>query len=298
MTLAERDGLNILSKEVDLVNVQEKTNIPIPLLSGLLDLLTEGKFVIRNGDFYRFSYKILESPQFPKNISLLRTNYGQAFNMITSAREDNMVMGWSHTQEYLLQAQGDNSEKIVTHVFEQFDIVKSAIEQCNATLLDVGAGVCGISIKACEQYPNLNVVGLEPSEEPYKLGKQNILLKGFEKRIQLRKLFLEDLHDVEKYDVIWLPQAFIPEDVFSKCLLNIKKALKQNGVLVTHIMSTSKPGVGSSIGRLKNILFGGSLRSCEKLLQDLENIGLYDLQTQEDNSGIAIAGMINKYHVS
>ncbi len=296
ITLAERDGLEILCEEVNLTHLQEKTNIPTPLLSALLDLLVEGKFVIKRGDYFRFSDEIIENirNQIPKTLSLLRTNYGQAFNMVNTAREDCLAMGWQHKQDYLLQAQGDNSERIVTHVFDQFEVVKSAIKKADATLLDVGAGVCAISIKACEEYPNLKVVGLEPADKPFELGKQNILFKKLKKRIDLRKIFLEDLRETEKYDVVWFPQAFIPDEVFSKCLLSIKHALKKNGVLLTHVMSTEKSGVGPSIARLKNVLFGGSLRSSQELLEALKNAGFYDLQTHEESGGTAIAGVINK----
>lgn len=294
IALAECGGLTILCKEEIFENIQERTNLPAELLSAILELLVEAKYVVKNKNYYCFSEELIENikkEQPSRILALLRTNYGQAHELVNSARENRMSLGWQYTQDYLLQAQGETSERIVTQIFNQFPAVKAAISKRDARFLDVGAGVCAISIKACEIYPNLTVVSLEPADKPFQLGQRNIKKSNLENRIDLRKLLLEDLHEEDKFDLVWFPQAFIPNEILSKCLFTIRQALKADGILLTHAMSSVKPGVGASISRLKNVLFGGGVRSSHSLLEVLKIAGFKEIQMYEESSGMAIMGV-------
>jgi hypothetical protein len=83
----------------------------------------------------------------------------------------------------------------------------------------------------CRTYPTLRVVGLEPAGAPRREALANIAAAGYSDRIQIRDQPVEALTDVERFDLAYLPQVFLPEDAFIGGLATVRRALRPGGWL-------------------------------------------------------------------
>lgn len=150
------------------------------------------------------------------------------------------------------------------------------LKKTAANFLDVGAGVAKISLRLCQTYENVKIVALEPADMPYSLAKKNINESKYAKRIELRKMYLQDLPDKNVFDVVWFPHIFFPDDVLNPCLDRIWEALKPGAKLITTVIP-NETNQSACVRKLINALYGG-LRSIEELTKVLTLVGFRDIK--------------------
>jgi len=278
--LVERGLIARLASSLAPADLEGPDALPAGLARPVLDLLVAQGLVERDGERFRAApglAPLLEGSGLVWLRADLRTSLLQSHLLVEAARRGALELGWSFTDPEVLQAQGDYSVGM-------FDILEKAVlpglgdlhgrfRTGGAAMLDVGAGVAGISIALCRGYPSLRMVALEPAPAPLALARENVARAGLADRIELRAERVEAIDDESAFDLIWLPQMFLPDAVLGAALPRLRRALKPHGWLLTISLSPAAEGVSAAAARLRNVLYGGGTRTPERLLEVLGAAG-------------------------
>jgi precorrin-6B methylase 2 len=184
--------------------------------------------------------------------------------------------GWTHTDEAIIEAQGALTRLWAGRAAPKLKFLPGLVtrlEKPGAALLDVGAGAAGLSITLCRAFPALSVVALEPAPHPAAIGERHIREAGLESRVEIRRQRVERLEDCEAYDLVFLPQMFLPDSIIEETVRRIFRALRPGGWLLAAALSHEGPSVAAAIGRLKSLLWGGNTRRMDDLRFGLEAAG-------------------------
>jgi len=256
--------LEALGESGSLADLSHRSGIPTPLVEGMLDVLVALGLLQRDGDVYSGVPGLLPLLQAPFRDPLLadvRSAYLQSRAMIDAAKRRTLVGGWYHTNPELLAAQGTPGGllfyMLAQMLFPRLDGLVEHLQGPMATFLDVGAGVGAIAIQMCRLFPTLHVVGIEPQDAPMDEARRNVTAAKLGDRIELRTQRIEDLADREAFDLVWLPQIFLPREVLERGLRRAWAALRPGGWIL--LIAYSNPGMelDATIGRLMNVLWGG-----------------------------------------
>lgn len=150
-----------------------------PLIERLLDVLVALGLVQRSGDRFAATAGLSELLDSDDGglAAQLRSTQLQSADLVARAKRGRLSeTAWDHTDPELLQAQG-----VVSAV--GIGVLVQGRRGCRApasgwpgeaTFLEVGAGVGGVSIALCEALPTLRVTALEPAPAPFALAERNI----------------------------------------------------------------------------------------------------------------------------
>lgn len=211
----------------------------------------------------------------------LRTTVQQSRDFRDRAALRTLEAGWVHTDPEILQAQGVAGRAAARALAEQgvprLPGLRERLEAKGGSFLDVGIGVGVIAIEMCRAYPALRVVGLEPSEAPHGEAVKNVAAAGLSDRIEIRKQGVEALHDVDQFDLAYLPQVFLGDDAFRKGLRTVRRALRNGGWVTLPTISAPGDEFRPALARLRNTLWGGHARFAEDVAQALTEAGFTDV---------------------
>jgi SAM-dependent methyltransferase len=256
--------LEALSESRSLADLSHQSGIPTSLVEGMLDVLVASGLLQRDDNVYRAPPDLLPLLQAPFRDPLLadvRSAYLQSREMIDAAKRRTLAVGWYHTDPELLAAQGTPGGllfyMLAQMLFPRLDGLVEALQRPTATFLDVGTGVGTIAIQMCRLFPTLHVVGLEPQDAPMAEVRRNVTAANLGDRIELRAQRIEDLADREVFDLVWLPQIFLPREVLERGLRRAWAALRPGGWILLIAYSTPGMGLDAALGRLLNVLWGG-----------------------------------------
>ncbi len=101
------------------------------------------------------------------------------------------------------------------------------------------------------------MVGLEPQDAPLAQARRNVTAAKLEDCIELRAQRIEDLADREAFDLVWLPQAFLPREVLERGLRRAWAALRPGGWSLLLAFSTPGMNLHAALLRLANVTYGG-----------------------------------------
>ncbi|HKF35582.1 MAG TPA: class I SAM-dependent methyltransferase, partial [Ktedonobacteraceae bacterium] len=76
-------------------------------------------------------------------------------------------------------------------------------------------------------------------------------------RIELRAQRIEDLADSEAFDLVWLPQVFLPREVLERGLRRAWAALRPGGWILLIAFSAPGMDLDAALSRLANVAYGG-----------------------------------------
>jgi predicted O-methyltransferase YrrM len=271
--------LEALSEARRLTDLDQRSGIPACLVEGLLDVLVSLGLLLRAGDIYSSTPDLLPLFQAPARDALLadmRSVYLQTRAMIDSAKRRTLTPGWSHTDPELLAAQGTSSEALfhtlVQTLFPRLDGLIERMQRPTGTFIDVGTGVGAIAIQMCRLFPRLHVVGLEPQDAPLAEARRNVAAAKLEERIELRAQRIEDLVDREAFDLVWLPQVFLPREVLKSGLRRAWSALRPGGWILLIAFSTPGMDLDAALMRLANVAYGGDPLYPEQVAELLADV--------------------------
>jgi len=276
MSIVEAGGMEPLSKGATLEELQQATTIPLEILTQQLNALQKMDIIRKNN--HKFS---LTSPYATIYSDLgdiflrdfLRVKQGEMNDFITASRMRHLEARWGLHNENLVNGYGTISATFVTIVEAISEEVHKALSLENALFLDVGAGVCGIGLSLCERHPTIKIVALEPAEQPFQIAQKKIKESPYGSRITLRSDSVENLSETELYDIAYMAQPFIPEDVFEKGLLNVYRALKPGGILITYsFVSISPFPLNNALSKLESSLEAGATRTVNELIDKLKKL--------------------------
>ena len=256
--------LEALSESRSLADLSHRSGIAAPLVEGVLDVLVSLGLLLRAGDVYSSTPDLLPLLQSPARDALLadiRTVYLQSHEMIDAAKRRTLMAGWHYTNPELLEAQGASGgplfHMLAQTLFPRLDGLLERLQGPTATFLDVGTGVGTIAIQMCRLFPTLHVVGLEPQDAPLAEARRNVTAANLGDRIELRAQRIEDLADREAFDLVWLPQMFLPREVLERGLHKVWAALRPGGWILLIAYSTPGMDLDAVVYRLWNVLWGG-----------------------------------------
>jgi predicted O-methyltransferase YrrM len=258
--------LEALTEARDLDDLSARSGISASLVEGILDMLVASGLLSRAGDSYSSVPDLLPLLQTPARDALLadvRTTYLLTQQMIEAAKKRSLTPGWFFTDPELLAAQGQGQggapavQMWTQRVFPQLDGLMESLQGPTAAFLDVGTGVAEISIQMCHLFPALRVVALEPQEAPFAEARRNVAAARLRERIELRAQRIEELTESEQFDLVWLPQMFLKQEVLARGLRTSRAALRPGGWIV--LLAVSAPGMtlDAAFWRLRNVLWGG-----------------------------------------
>jgi ubiquinone/menaquinone biosynthesis C-methylase UbiE len=278
--LVESGAIAQLSEPRTASEIATATKLPAEAAERALDVLVALGLARREGVSYVASQGLMPLLSGP-GLMILRSDVTgtllQSAAFAQSARQGELSLGWSFTDPDILQAQGDLSqvqfEMIARQLFPQMPGLTERLEADGGMLLDIGCGVAGLAIGFCRTFPKAEVVGLEPAPVPLELARMNVTAAGLDERIELRHERVESLDEDSVYDLVWLPQMFLPDDVFSAALPRVLKATKPGGWLMTGAMSAPGEGLGPAIARLRNALWGGRARQADIIMKQIDEAG-------------------------
>lgn len=276
---------DVLDPSCTVAEAADRTGITGDLAQALLDMLVALGLAGRDGDRYLAAPglgEFLHSSQPDDTLAWLRSNHFQSRQMVDAARHGSLQPGWIHTDPEILQAQGRTGRApihaMAAQAFQVLAGLEDRLRSPDATFLDVGLGVGIISIEMCRLYPQLHVVGLEPGEVQAAEAHRNIAAAGLEDRIEVRPQRLEELNEREAFDLIYLPQVFMPVEVVRDGLVRVHRALKPGGWVFVLAITAPGDDLHASTTRLLNVMWGGSPFSAEEVADMTRAAGFESVQ--------------------
>ncbi len=88
-------------------------------------------------------------------------------------------------------------------------------------------------------------------------ARRNVTAAKLGDRIELRPQRIEDLADREAFDLVWLPQVFLPREVLERGLRRAGAALRPGRWILLIVFSTPGMDLDAALFRLANAAYGG-----------------------------------------
>jgi 2-polyprenyl-3-methyl-5-hydroxy-6-metoxy-1,4-benzoquinol methylase len=259
--------------------------LPAELVTRLLDVLVALGVVTCRGSRYAASPGAAgANSTFPGIVRAFgRANLIQVHDLYQRGRNRRLdATGWHHTDPDLLHAQGTLSAGFA-HGFEHVLLPRltglgDRLAAPDAAFLDVGAGVAAITVALCRAFPWLRCVALEPAGAALALARGNVERAGLDARVELRAQRVEELDDVEQFDLVWLPLPFLEPDAVEAALTRTWRALRPGGWALVASVDTSRDDLSSAIARLRCALWGGAPLADDVLGAMLRRAGFTDIR--------------------
>ena len=144
--------------------------------------------------------------------------------------------------------------------------------------LDIGTGVGWIAIEAARVWPNFHVTGIDIWEPSLTLAHRNIADSGLTDRVSVRNENLENLREVARYNLVWLPSVFMPEEVIRRSLAPVFRALAPGGTLIFAIFEAPSEPLQEALASLGVVRMGGHPWRRDEVESLLEATGLTDVE--------------------
>jgi len=282
----KRGILTQLNEPRSLAYLSQHCGVPVSMAERVLDILVSMDMVQREKDVYKIDQGMLPLITEPIKtvfLSNILANYFEGQDLVNSAGKPTITPGWHFTDPEILQSQGMVSA-ILTEFFikglaPKLGDLGARLQSPSARFLDVGSGVGAISMATCRFLPNLQVVGLEPQDAPLALARRNIAAAGLTNRIELRQQRVEEMSDTEAFDLAYLPQNFMPEEVVKQGVSNIRRGLRPGGWIMVLVICVPETGLPAAISRLRDTLFGGDGRCPTQIEAILNEAGFTSITT-------------------
>ena len=140
--------------------------------------------------------------------------------------------GWAAQDDDTLLAQGKSSAlggtMLAMYAIPSLEGLSERFA-AGGDFLDIGVGVAELAAAFCEAMPNARVVGIDVLPRVLALAQQTITARGLRDRLEVRLVAVQELTDVAKFDLAWMPAPFLPEEVFPVGLRRVHDALRSGG---------------------------------------------------------------------
>ncbi len=277
---AESGLLAQLGKPMAIDELARAASLPPRLVQVLIDVLASYGFLVWERDRIRAAPSLMPFTT-PEGVATfqasLRAPLLQAESFRRRSTEGTLTLdGWTHTDEAIIEAQGTLTQLWTTRALPKLKFLPGLVprlERPGAGLLDVGAGAAGLSITLCRHFPHLTAAALEPAPHPAAVGARHVQEAGLAARIDVRQERVEDLRDEEAFDLAFLPQMFLPEAIIHQAIERVFRALRPGGWLLVAVLASEGHGRAPAINRLKNLLWGGGIRTVNHLRPRLAAAG-------------------------
>jgi hypothetical protein len=185
---------------------------------------------------------------------------------------------WNHDDANILTAQGHTSA-LIAGMLQRFvipalgDDLTTRMDRPGASFLDVGTGIAALAVSACELWPLVKIVGIDPWQPALALARARVASFGLQDRIELRHTTAEELDDTEQFDLAWLPTFFIPSAALEHAITRVHAALRRGGWATLGLYARPGDPLIDSLADLRTVRQGGSLRTPQELATSLRRAG-------------------------
>lgn|SRR5215469_5094145 len=225
----------------------------------------------------------------------IRLTFLQGVKLLYSST---LQLGWTHTEEELLQSQGQTSAAFASMfqrvVVPRLDGLAIRLEAPTASFLDVGVGVAALSIAMARLWPALRVVGIDPWEPALALARQNVAAAGLGERIELRKQAVEELADTAVFDLVWFAIPFIRAEMLASALQHVWRALRPGGWIVSGTLNRTGEPLAAALADLRSTYWGGQPLLPEDVAALLEERGFDQVQVLPSPSLAVVVPVVGR----
>jgi SAM-dependent methyltransferase len=189
-------------------------------------------------------------------------------------------LGWHHDDPAVLDSQGKASKHIISRI-QAIATKRSRLAELlrqPGAFLDIGTGVGWIAIEAARVWPNLRVTGIDIWEPSLALARSNIAGSGMTERVSVRNETLENLREVARYNLVWLPSLFMPEEVIRRSLTPVFRALAPSGTLIFALLQAPSEPLRQALTSLGVVRMGGHPWRREEVESLLNATGFTDVE--------------------
>jgi SAM-dependent methyltransferase len=173
--------------------------------------------------------------------------------------------GWAETDPGLISSRGAASGEVFLSILEQCRAylpgLPERLDRPAAAFLDVGTGAAGIIIAMCRAHDGLHAVGLDISPPAVAVAREQVAAAGLGSRAEIREQSVAAIEDVGAFDLLWVPQLFLPEPVLVQALPRLHRAARSGAGLLMPILTNSGTGVPGAVTDLRNLMTGGGTLS-------------------------------------
>jgi SAM-dependent methyltransferase len=173
--------------------------------------------------------------------------------------------GWAETDPELIRSRGAASGAVVLSLLERcrpyLPGLAERLDRPGAAFLDVGTGAAGAVIAMCHAHAGLRAVGVDTSALAVTVAREQVAAARLSNRAEIREQSVAAIEDVDAFDLLWVPQAFLPEPVLAAALPRLHRAARRGAGLVMAISTNSDTGVSGAVTDLRNLMTGGGTLS-------------------------------------
>jgi cyclopropane fatty-acyl-phospholipid synthase-like methyltransferase len=197
--------------------------------------------------------------------AMARSALKQALDLL---EEPSRAPGWAYTDPGVLDGWGRGSTAVPGMIAK----VAPEIGQVTS-LLDVGTGVGLLAVAATQVWPDTTVVGIDTWDASLDRARKNVADAGLTDRIELRNQHVADIDDVERFDCVWVPTFFLPDEVLATALPGLVRSLRPGGWIVLGRFLRLPDPVADAMLDLRTYRFGGCLLDEARSVELLEQAG-------------------------
>jgi SAM-dependent methyltransferase len=169
--------------------------------------------------------------------------------------------GWSQDDPALIRWRGAGSGILVGRIFARafadLPDLPGRLDEPGAGFLDVGVGAGGISIMMCRQHPGLRVVGLDINPAAVAVAREEAAAAGLAEQIEVREQSVTDVDDVDAFDLVWVPQPFLPASELAAALPRLRRAIRPGAALIMPLATNAENGVVGAAADVRHLMVGG-----------------------------------------
>jgi len=190
--------------------------------------------------------------------------------------------GWAETDPGLIRSRGAASGAVVLSILDRcrqyLPGLAERLEVPGAAFLDVGTGAGGVVIALCRAHAGLRAVGVDISAAMVAAAREQVAAAGLSGRAEIREQSVAAIEDAEAFDLLWVPQAFLPEPVLAEALPRLHRAARRGAALVMAVSVNSDTGVGGAVTELRNLMTGGGTLSAQAASTMLQAAGFSEVE--------------------
>lgn len=192
--------------------------------------------------------------------------------------------GWVFEDPVVLQSQGGASvavAEIICEVVPSLEGLSARLTSGGARFLDVGTGVASLALAVASRYEDLHVVGIDPWRPALELAHDNISDAGMEGRVELREQRVEDISDVDAFDMVWLAGPFLGPEITEPALQRSLRALRDGGWLLLGAYAGPDDALAGVLAALRTVRSGGRVLEAEESIELVTAAGFDEVRRIE-----------------
>ena len=189
-------------------------------------------------------------------------------------------LSWSDQSDEALQAQGRASAlggPAFARMIPMIPGMAELLARPDAAVLDVGTGIGAMAVAYAEALPGVRVVGIDVLPRAIELAAETIANSTVAHRVEVRLQDVQDLVDIDRYAMAWVPAPFIAEVPLREGLRRVAAALVPGGWAALGYGRLTGTPIEQAVTRFKTVAYGGTPLDPDQAGELLAGVGLVDM---------------------